>query len=165
MKKKIIIGSICVVFILVLVSFTSVVNAQSTKSQKMNFAKNFLLATIKTNKETLGAIGGFITIAGGLCIAFLFLLYVGIATGNDAALNLLVKIIENSANLFVAFLHIIGNILVAVGLADEVFYGTIFLILFAYNCLDQLVGFLLKHSLLFPIFWDWWLAYRFPKKQ
>ena len=160
MNKTILIGSIGVVFILVFTSFTSVVHAQTFTLQKTNSIKSLMIS--KINRETQGFIGGFITVAGGLFIVFLIIMYVGIATGNDAVLNLIRNIMEKGPDLILAVLYIIGSILDAFGLADDVFLAIIFLILFAYDTLDKLVGFLLNHSYLFRQFWDWWLEYRFP---
>jgi len=97
MNRKILIGSIVAASLLVLVSFSSIVSAQSTKSQNMNFVNNFL--RIKINKKTDGIIGGIITIFGGILLAFLIWLYVGLATSNDVAINIIKKIITASINL------------------------------------------------------------------
>ncbi|MCX6664858.1 MAG: hypothetical protein NT038_02180 [Euryarchaeota archaeon] len=116
MNKKILIGSIGAAVLLVLVSFSSIVSAQTIKSQKTNFTINSILTKLKNknNLETSGIIGGIITISGGLLIVFLILLYIGIASNNDVALNILVKIISTGLNILqYIFIFMIGYMVAA----------------------------------------------------
>lgn len=74
-------------------SFVSLI---STKTEKRMFIQNILLTKIKTihDHATTGIIGGAITILGVILIAFFIWLYVGLATGNDVVLHVIVKLIS-----------------------------------------------------------------------
>jgi len=114
--RKIVIVSSGVIALLILVSFSSIVSAQSMKSQKTNYVINSILSKFKNKniRETKGIIGGIITISGGLLLVFLILLYVGIATDNAVAMNILVKIITAGLHILqYIFVFMIGYMLAA----------------------------------------------------